>query len=330
MAELRQDPISGRWVIIAPDRAHRPNASARLLGFAPQADNPFAVGREAETPGELLALREPGTQPDQPGWRVRVFPNKYPAATFDTVGAPTSDPLAFGQPAVGPHEVIVESARFVTCLSELTPAEVAEVVWVYRERLRWHRAHQTCACAVVFKNKGPAAGATLAHAHAQLLGTPWIPPDLAAELDGCERYHDQTGRELFADVLAHELQVTDRIVAATEHHVVLCPYASRVSGETWIVPRTPGAMFEAIDEDAVTSFAETLHHTLSAWQRAHPDLPYNYAIHSEPYGRSAPTYRWHLELYPRLGNVGGYEWGTGSYVNALPPETAAARLRELW
>jgi UDPglucose--hexose-1-phosphate uridylyltransferase len=329
MAELRQDPISGRWVILAPDRALRPHAEQVPLAFPVDADDPFAEGREAETPGELLAVREPGTLPDQPGWRVRVFPNKYPATTTTPITMPANGPFTVGAAAVGPHEVIVESPRFVRCLSELSVTAVEEVVWVYRERLRTHRRLRSAPYVMVFKNQGPASGATLAHAHAQLLGTPWIPPGMEAEYTQVARYFAETGRSLFDDWLQSERQARVRVVSDAAGYVVLCPYASRVSGETWIVPTNGPSRFEECDDFDLARFARVLRQTLQRLQQLIPMLPYNFAIHSAPYEREVPGYRWHLELIPRVGNIGGFEWGGGSYVNALPPEAAAAQLQAM-
>ncbi|KUK79463.1 MAG: Galactose-1-phosphate uridylyltransferase, partial [Mesotoga prima] len=40
-------------------------------------------------------------------------------------------------------------------------------------------------------------------------------------------------------------------------------------------------------------------------------------------------YHWHLEIVPRLTRVAGFEWGSGFYINPMPPEHAAMYLREV-
>ncbi|OYW24826.1 MAG: hypothetical protein B7Z55_01050 [Planctomycetales bacterium 12-60-4] len=328
MSELRQDPIVGRWVIIAPDRALRPNSARTLPTFVDNADDPFAEGREAETPGELQALRRPGTMPDSSGWRVRVVPNKYPAVRAGALNYTAGETLFRSEAAVGPHEVIIECPQFETCLSRLPATHVREVVWMYRERLRWHRQNRTCAHALVFKNKGVAGGATLAHVHAQLIGTPWVPVALQEELLGVRNYHERTGGHVFADLLASEIADGRRLVSKSERFAAICPFASRVVCETWIVPRFEIERFEDSSDEDVSEVADILRETLIRLDRAIPDLPYNYVIHSAPFGEpDQPGFRWHIEILPRVGNTAGFEWGGGCFINTVPPEDAARSLR---
>jgi UDPglucose--hexose-1-phosphate uridylyltransferase len=332
MSELRQDPVSGRWVIMAPDRALRPNASRTWPGFDATADDPFAEGRESDTPGELLSYRKPGTVPDAPGWRVRVIPNKYPAVSLeeepDSSAIPGDGP-GLRVPAAGPHEVIVECPQFATCLSQLSPDHVTDVVRAYRDRLRFHRDQQTCAHALVFKNRGIAGGATLAHTHSQLIGTPWIPTLLAAELTRSRQYFEQHGRSIFEELISGELSRGERIVAASESLVTLCPYASRVPLETWIVPTGAVSRFEDLDDDDLPPVAKALRMTLLRLNELLPEVPYNFYIHSSPFTVQADDwYRWHIEIIPRAGNTAGFEWGGGDNINSLLPEDAARTLRQ--
>lgn len=330
MSELRQDPITGRWVIIAPERALRPNSARSLPEFDPHADDPFAEGREWETPGELQALRLPGTLPDTPGWRVRVVPNKYPAVRLGTPPANADDRFCRTAAASGPHEVIVECPHFESCLSRLPLDQVRDVVWMYRERLRFHRREQTCAHALVFKNKGVAGGATLAHVHAQLIGTPWIPVTIEEELASTGRYHVETNRLLFADLVERELSDGRRVAAISERFVVLCPFASRVPCEVWIVPRVDQGRFEDISDSELREVAELLRNTLLRMHAALPGFPYNYSIHSLPFSAAeVPGFRWHIEILPRIGSTAGFEWGGGCYINTVPPEDAAQTLRSV-
>lgn len=148
MGEIRRDPLTGRRVIIAPERAQRP----KQLGAdaASSQPCPFCPGHEQLTPPELWADRPRGSPPDGPGWTVRVVPNKYPAVT-----AGGADPL--GQtadqfPGVGIHEVIVESARHVTNLATLDEEQFNNIFRAYRGRLRAARLDRRWRFATIFKN----------------------------------------------------------------------------------------------------------------------------------------------------------------------------------
>jgi len=51
-------------------------------------------------------------------------------------------------------------------------------------------------------------------------------------------------------------------------------------------------------------------------------------LHTAPTdGEGKIYYHWHLEIVPRLTNVAGFEWGSGFYINPMPPEEAAKYLR---
>lgn len=328
MSELRQDPVSGRWVIVAPNRARRPNTASRPAGFATDAPDPFAEGCEAETPGELLAYRQPGTAPDTPGWSVRVVPNKYPAVSSGGEFQEDLDPLHRTASGVGAHEVLVESPHMETCLSRLSAEQVRNVFRCYRDRLLFHRQQRTCAHAMVFKNKGVQGGATLAHSHAQLIASPWIPTAITTELQHCRDYWQTYGRNLFADLLEREIASGERLVAVTERLVAWCPFASRVPGETWVIPRHAADVFETETDDVIAACGELVQNLLQRLDRLWADVPYNFVIHSSPCSLpTQPWYRWHLEILPRIGSTAGFEWGGGVFINALPPEEAAQQLR---
>jgi len=332
MSELRRDPLVDRWVIMAPERADRPQPLTTATELTVEdTDDPFAEGREWETPGELFALRDAGTRPDQPGWRVRVVPNKYPAVRPSAAGTASADPLYESLPGVGQHEVLIECPHFETCLSRLSVAQVREVIWTYRERLRHHRQQPQCAHVLIFKNKGRAAGATLPHTHSQLIGTPWVTSLVQQELTSSVAHWRAHGRQLWSDMLDQELFTGQRIVQLTERFVVLCPYASRLPFETRIVPRDHLACFSDVDDSTLHEAADLLRMCLISMTRLHATLPYNLILHTVPFRTAEPSaFRWHLEILPRIGQTAGFEWGGGCYINTVAPETAAARLKAAW
>src|ERR1700677_3408893 len=134
MPELRKDPIVGRWVIVSEARSDRPNDFEHLPTKRPDTFCPFCEGHEDSSPPEITACRAAGTQPGKPGWRVRVVPNKYPALGGESLST-AGEALCERLPGWGVHEVIVESPQHTTSTSELTEQQLAEVLWVSRERL---------------------------------------------------------------------------------------------------------------------------------------------------------------------------------------------------
>ena len=319
---LRTDPITGRRVVLAPDRAERP----QLLGEGHdgvQDDNPagcpFCEGREAATPG------------NGPGWQVRVLPNKYPALLPDADALPTGDSQIRGEsqsPGVGIHEVLIESPRHLRWTSELDPATVGHIFRLYQQRLLAYARDPRIKSAQIFKNVGRAAGASLAHLHSQLLALPLISPVLELELAASQQSFAEQGECPFCRLIEQELAAGERVVDQTPGFVCLSAFAARVPYELWILPRQHGSHYEQASEASVAEFAGFVHQVISRLERTLPGTAYNYLIHSAPFD-SQPLvhYHWHMEILPRSTTLAGFEWGTGLNINPIVPERAAARLR---
>jgi UDPglucose--hexose-1-phosphate uridylyltransferase len=331
MPELRKDPIVGRWVIIAHERAKRPHdfsGEAQL-----QAEGglcPFCEGQEDKTPPEIVAYRERGTRPNGPGWRVRVVPNKFPALKIEGNLNKRGEGIYDKMAGVGAHEVIIESPQHRISLAELPEDNIREVLWVYRDRLVDLKKDSRLVHGMLFKNVGSAAGASLEHTHSQLIVTPIVPISVWEEMTGSLEFFNYRGRCIYCDMVQQELATEKRIVLDTSHFTAFCPYASRFPFETWIVPKTHSSHFENIPKQGVDDLATVLKQVLGKLETALDNPAYNYIIHTSPFDhQELPHYHWHIEVIPRLSKVAGFEWGSGFYINPVPPEDAAAFLREI-
>ena len=330
MPDLRIDPLTGLRSIVAQERADRSGA-----GFAvaprPLVDrdaDPFLEGHEDRTPPEVCARRPGGGAPDSPGWTVRVVPNLYPALG-DGDPDEAEDPLARGRgepdlfasrPAVGGHEVIVNSPRPAGSLLELDVAQLEQAMDVWRERIR---AHDGAAYAHLIVNEGREAGASLPHTHAQLYALPFVPNAIARERERFTAYSDRThGRNLLEDLLQEEVRRRERLVAYDSEAVAICPFASRVPFQLQIVPRAPRERFE----DAGPLAAAMLHEALGRLERALGAVPpLNLWVRTAP--RGAQYFCWRIDVMPRLTHLAGLELGTGVNLNVVAPERAAELLR---
>ncbi len=329
MSELRHDPIVQRWVVMAPERARRPIEILDEPHLAEGGIDPFAEGNEAATTPEILAYRQAGSTPDGPGWRVRVVPNKFPALRTDGMLDPYSDGLHHAMNGVGVHEVIIECPHSETNMSRLSRENIREVLCAYRERLCDLKRDPRLAHALIFKNHGALAGASVPHSHSQLLATPFVPTVIREELVGAQDFYRSHGRNIFAVMIQQELATRSRIVLDTPRFLAFCPFASRFAYETWILPKQPGSHYEQIDDSATGELAAVLKSVLRKLEVVLNGPAYNYVLHSAPLQQpELPHYRWHIEVLPRLTRVAGFEWGSGSFINEVLPETAAARLRE--
>lgn len=333
MSELRKDPIVGRWVVVAKGRAERPNDFAAPPSERSTANCPFCEGNEPETPPEVLAYRREGSAPNGPGWRVRVVPNKFPAleATDERdVSRGAGNGLWERRPGFGVHEVILETPRHVRNTAELSVDELSEVYWAYRQRLAELRRDRQLAYGLVFKNVGQAAGASLEHAHSQLVATPWVPESVVEEVSGAARYFEREGRCVYCDLLQQEAAAGTRIVFETPEFAAFCPFASRFPHEIWVVPKRHGSHFDELARHATDQLAQMMHRVLARLETALDQPAYNSIIHTAPFDtQQLRHYHWHIEIMPRVTNVAGFEWGTGCFINAVPPEEAAERLRRV-
>ncbi|MDA0835379.1 MAG: galactose-1-phosphate uridylyltransferase [Planctomycetota bacterium] len=330
MSELRKDPIVGRWVIIAPDRAKRPQSYKPDREEFETRFDPFAVGNESATPAEILAYREPGTQANGPGWRVRVVPNKFPALQVEGTLEKRGDGIYDMMNGIGAHEVIIECPHFETNMSRLSVDNIREVLWIYRDRLVDLKKDRRLVHGLIFKNKGMSAGATIAHTHSQLIVTSVVPISVWEEMTGSLEFFNYRGRCIYDDMIQQELSAGKRIVLDTPNFVVFCPYASRFPFETWILPKTHSSHYENIQCQGVDELGMVLKTVLSKLEAALDDPPYNFVIHTAPFDTSElPHYLWHIEIFPRLTRVAGFEWGSGFYINSVPPEEAATFLRDV-
>ncbi len=330
MPDLRKDPIVGRWVIVAKSRARRPHDFDTTPARRRSSFCPFCEGNEDKTPSEIIAFRQPGSPRNGRGWRVRVVPNKFPALEIEGDLNKRGDGIYDMMRGVGAHEVIIESPKHLISTSELSDLELQEVVWAYRERLVDLKRDPRLVYGMVFKNVGAAAGASLEHTHSQLIVTPIVPINVWEEMTGSLEFYNYRGRCVYCDMIQQELNYEKRLVHDTPAFTAFCPFASRFPFETWILPKVHSSHFENIQKNGIEDLATVLRQVILKIELALDRPAYNYIIHTAPFDTAELAhYHWHLEIMPSLTRPAGFEWGTGFYINPVPPEEAAAFLREI-
>ncbi|HUW32946.1 MAG TPA: galactose-1-phosphate uridylyltransferase [Planctomycetota bacterium] len=327
MPELRKDPVIGRWVIIATERGARPTDFKSAPQVISRGFCPFCEGNEDKTPPEIVAIRDYGNR-DTKGWRVRVVSNKFPALQIEGGLDKRGEGIYDLMRGVGAHEVIIETPEHVTSLTSLSVAQIDEVLTMYSDRLNDLKKDKRFAYGLVFKNVGSIAGASLEHTHSQLIVTPVVPITVSREMGGCREFFDYRGRCLMCDMLKQETSNGGRVVIDGDQYVSFEPFASRFPFETWILPKKHRSHFEVVPHDELGELADVLKESLVRIESALENPPYNYIIHSAPFTvQDLEFYHWHIEIIPRLTKVAGFEWGTGFYINPVPPEKAAEFLR---
>jgi UDPglucose--hexose-1-phosphate uridylyltransferase len=327
MPELRKDPVVGRWVIIATERARRPSDYAPDKARPrPSQHCPFCPGHEDLTPREVLAYREPGSSQ----WSVRVVPNKFPALMIEGGLDRAGEGLYDKMNGIGAHEVLIETPRHDVNFADLDDHEVESILWAFRDRIVDLKRDTRFRYVMVFKNHGAAAGASLDHSHSQLIALPVVPVNVAEEMAGSRQHYELKERCIFCDITRQELSDGRRVIYENPGFLAIAPYAPKFPFETWIIPKAHGSHFEDAQRAQFGQLANALRTTLRKLNSALDDPPYNFILHTAPVAeRELPYYHWHIEIMPTLSKVAGFEWGSGFYINPTPPEDAAAFLRDI-
>lgn len=317
MPEIRKDPVFGRWVIIASERGLRPNDFRAASGG--ERVCPFCTGHEELTPPTIYSL--PGKDG---GWRLRVVRNKYPALEAGGSGENRREGIYDCMDGLGIHEVVIETPDHDQRLEAMPEADVAEVLKTFALRVRELRKDPGIKYVMIFKNQGRNAGASLLHPHSQIVAMPMVPLRVTQEIDGANQYFKERGSCVFCDIVKEEMSFKKRIVAENASFLAITPYASRFSFEIWILPKAHVSHFEKLGEAEAQELAAVVKTTIGKLYASLAGLSYNLIVHTMPV--QAPEtrrYHWHIELMPKLTHVAGFEWGTGFYINTVPPEDAA-------
>jgi UDPglucose--hexose-1-phosphate uridylyltransferase len=324
MSELRQDPITRDWVVMAPERGRRPRGAPAPVQVDPKPTScPFCPGREAETPPEVWRLAGPDGS-----WQVRVVENRFPMLAADGPPRRRMNPAGFASmPGTGRHEVVIEMPAHSGDLARAAPHEVRGVLEAYRARYQALRS-QTEGVILIFRNHGAGAGTSLSHPHSQIVATPVVPVQIRHRFDVAIQHYDNLGTCLYLDTLDRELRDGRRIVLETPQFVVFQPFAAGVPHETWIMPRAQLPSYGDTADDALDELAEVLRSVLAGLSWVLQDPDYNLIVqNATPGDEDRPYFVWHARILPRLATPAGFELGTGMSVNPSLPEETAPMLR---
>jgi len=337
MSELRKDPVIGRWVIVATERGKRPTDFVSVVKSEEPVYCPFCEGNENMTPAEIYAIRDSNSLANSRGWKIRVVPNKFPAlrveGTVDREGMGMFDKMS----GIGAHEVIIETPNHNEHLHQRSSQDIVNLLDTYQKRHIDLMRDARLLYALVFKNFGERAGASLLHPHSQIIATPVVPKRVREEINGSLEYYDYKMRCVFCDIICEEKRFGSRIVYENASYISFCPYASRFPFEIWLMPKRHMSGYQMVTQQEIIELADCLGITMKRLSLSLGEPQYNYILHTEP-NKSVPRnpwpdidehYHWHFEIIPKLTRVAGFEWGTGLYINPTSPEDAAEFLREV-
>lgn len=327
MSEIRENPLTGEWVIIAPARAKR-GGNVAAAPAPPDVPDflegcPFCPGNETLSEE---CFRVGGANG---GWSVRSVLNKFSvlSSTGEVARPECSAPGQVSVNAVGRHEVIVESPRHDFSLGRASQEDVERILLAYRERFLVFSADPRVRHVIVFKNHGAEAGASQQHPHSQIVGLPILPGQVEERIERSQRYLADNAGCLGCALIARERGQACRIVAENDAYVAFIPYAALSPYHLWIFPKQHAACFAA--ESGMGPLAEILRAVLGKVCGMLGNPAYNLIIRSlGPEEKHAPHFHWYISIVPRVNKRAGFELGTGMYINPSSPETCAQALRE--
>ena len=331
--ELRQDPVTGRWVILSTGRAHRPQQfrpPQQEVGSRATAarDCPFCAHQQDTPP---IVCRYGSAEPTVP-WQVCVVPNLYPVMQPDT--GPTQEArfdsgIHTRLTATGRHEVVIESPTHQEQTGALTSTQFTYMLHAYRDRMLAMKAMPGVQFVLPMKNSGRAAGASLRHTHSQLFGLPMVPDVVQLELSRATDFFNARQECIFCHLVHTEIEFADRIVSMDDHFVAWCPFASRFAYEVWVAPRRHRARFESTSDGDLQALGQFTQELIRKLDQNPQIQAYNYFLHSLPFdSHPEDHYHWHIEILPRIAMQAGFEWGTGIHINTVAPSRAASELRQ--
>jgi UDPglucose--hexose-1-phosphate uridylyltransferase len=329
-SELRQDIVTGDWVVISTARAKRPKEFAEH-GREPVVEDPDKVCifcHPEETGQEKDVLIYQKTDGD---WSLRVVPNKFPAFSRPTGGLlkHKEEGPYFMMDSIGYHEIIITHDHKKQ-LAKMDKYRVAEVIDAYQDRYIDLMNKKSVNYIEIFHNHGKEAGASIAHPHSQLVAIPVISPYIKGELEGAENYHKMNKHCVYCAMISWELEHKKRVIFENDAFVAFCPFASRAAFEVWIMPKKHKPYFERTSVDDKVMAGEALQVTLGKICNGLNDPPYNFYIHTSPSdGKDYPHYHWHIEILPRMSTWAGLEYSTGIEISTIEPEESAKFLREI-
>lgn len=330
--DIRKDYLLNRWVVIATHRSRRPTdfAKKKVAQSIDKTTCPFCPGNERKTPPAVLVyltgkkgvIREKDTNGlRHRDWLVRCVPNLFSAFSPPEEG----ESFESGK-AVGHHEVLVESPNHSEHPAVTTTSQLIHVINAYVDRLRALSIKPYVKYVSIFRNHGLDAGASLSHAHSQIIATPTTPTIPGDELKMSKAFYEKSGKCVFCDILKRERH-GQRFIWENRGFVAFAPWASVNPFEFWIIPKKHRGTLLNIEPRTLKTLAEALKTCLGGLKALLNDPPYNYGFHIAPNMEAEESYHWHLEVYPKLSIWAGFEKSTGIYINVVPPEDAAQNLR---
>ncbi|MFA6136583.1 MAG: UTP--glucose-1-phosphate uridylyltransferase [Sulfurimonas sp.] len=338
MSEIRYNRLEDSYVIIAPERLHRPDYMAWSRGDENTRSCPFCEGNEAVTPPEIYAIRDNGSFADEKGWHTRVIANLFKAVQIEAPYILKHEGANKVWDGFGAHEIIVDSPKHLISMSEWSQTTYFNWLKTIQTRVRDLRNDQRLAHISIFKNHGVSAGASQSHPHTQLIGLPIIPKNIQRKYERIYSHYMNSGRLLIDDIIEEERKDGRRIVMESDSFIAFCPFASEHPFEVMVTSSTLPSEIDKIEDSKLEELSKLLHELFLRLEVQLGNFDFNISISIAPmhkpfatdinFSNINPTCRFNIRITPRIYRHGGFELLTSTMINPVEPERCAQLLRE--
>ena len=324
MSEMRQDILTGEWVLYASVRDKRPHDFMKTQ-YQKRTDIicPFCPGNETNTTETLDEMLDADGK-----WTVRAFSNRYPAVSQEN--SPFhSEVLYQAKAGYGIHEVLVDTNRHEESMSSFTKMHFYDVFSLLKRRYEKMAQNENILYIQIFKNYGPSAGASLSHSHWQILGLPVLPKEQADQEKNANDFYQRTGSCVYCQIMEHEQKERRRIVCENSSFIVFAPYASKMGYELQIMPKFHVPHYHLLDKFHLEDLSDLFYRIMPALESLNPQIHYNICFQdSRLHSKASACSHFYIRLFPRMGTLAGFEFATKSFINPILPEKAAIYYKE--
>jgi UDPglucose--hexose-1-phosphate uridylyltransferase len=327
--EERWHPLREEWIIVAAHRQSRPWIGSTVQAAAPP---PIYDPTCYLCPGNARVSGQ--HNPSYDG--VYVFDNDHPCAGPEAPTDLEPPPAPYrNRPATGQARVICYSPAHHQTVAEMGVAEIEAIVATWQRQTYDLGQRPEVAQVLIFENKGEVVGVSNPHPHGQIYATNFSWKTFDTEHEAQRRYRAETGRALFADILAAEQRDGRRILYEDEHTLAFVPYFARYAYEVYIAPKRRVARIDDLSDGECQSLAAALQNVTvrfdNLWQMS---FPYVMPLHQAATdGRDVGDFHFFIGFLPPLRQpsllkfLAGPEIGGGNFLSDTAPEQKAAELR---
>jgi len=341
-SELRQDIVSGDWIVISPKRAkkHLQNLGQEKRIKAPIKDCPFENPQKNGN-GEPILIYPPAADSQRSKWEVMVVQNKYPVLSHlpalvrkaKQAGKNVCAKKIKKGPyltieGIGYHDLVISRNHYKN-FAHLDKKTANLVFHAFRDRYLMLIKDRCLAYISIFHNWGSKAGATIYHPHYQMMALPVVPPDVEHSLSGSINYFKKFKKCVHCEMIEYERKEKKRIIYENQGAVVFTPFVSREPFELRVFPKKHLPYFEDIPDEDLKWVVEALQQALIKIEKRLKDPDYNFFIHTAPIleKNKYKNYHWHIEIQPKISISAGFELGTGIEITVVDPDEAAKILK---